>query len=109
MTLNVCPADTVHAPTERVWGLLMQPAGYGRFWDLTVERVEPQGPVVVGQKIADWSRALAKLWQVEGEIQEVDAERHHILFRMSLPLGIVSYNRIMCMPIDDHSCIVRYG
>ncbi len=41
MTLNVCPADTVHAPLDRVWELLMHPAGYGRFWDLTVDRVEP--------------------------------------------------------------------
>ena len=41
MTLNVCPADTVHAPVDRVWELLMHPAGYGRFWDLTIDRVEP--------------------------------------------------------------------
>jgi hypothetical protein len=29
MTLNVCPADTVHAPLDRVWELLIHPAGCG--------------------------------------------------------------------------------
>jgi hypothetical protein len=109
MTLNVCPADTVHAPVECVWELLMHPAGYGRFWDLTVERVEPEGPATVGQKFVGWSRALCKRWRLEGDIQEVDAERHHILFRMTLPLGLVSANSIMCAPLDAHSCTVRYG
>jgi hypothetical protein len=109
MTLNVCPADTVHAPLERIWELLMQPAGYGRFWDLTVERVEPEGPATVGQKIAGWTRALCRRWQIDGEIQEVDKERHQILFRMSLPLGLISSNRIMCARIDEQSCLVRYG
>jgi hypothetical protein len=109
MGLNVCPADTVHAPLERVWQLLMQPAGYGRFWDLTVERVEPEGPAAVGQKIVGWSRALARRWRIDGEIQEVDGQRHHIQFRMSLPFGIVSSNRIVCVSIDGKSCMVRYG
>ena len=109
MTLNVCPADTVHAPIERVWDLLMQPAGYGRFWDLTVERVEPEGSAVVGQKFVGWSRALGRRWRVDGEIQEVDAERHQILFRMSLPFGLVGNNRIVCTQIDEQSCTLRYG
>jgi hypothetical protein len=109
MTLNVCPADTVQAAVERVWELLMQPVGYGRFWDLTVERVEPEGPAVVGQKFVGWSRALGRRWRVDGEIQEVDAERRHILFRLSLPFGVVGNNRIMCAPIDGRSCTVRYG
>ena len=109
MTLSVCPADTVRAPVERVWELLMQPANYGSFWDLTVERVEPEGPAVVGQKFVGWSRALCRRWRVSGEIQEVDAQRHHILFRMSLPFGIVSSNRVMCARIDARSCMLRYG
>jgi uncharacterized protein YndB with AHSA1/START domain len=109
MTLNVCPADTVDAPLERVWELLMHPAGYGRFWDLTVERVEPEGPAAVGQRFAGWSRALCRRWRVEAEILEVDPKDHHILFRMTLPLGLVSLNRIACVPIDEHHCTVRYG
>lgn len=96
MTLNVCPVDRVRAPIDRVWELLVQPAAYGQFWDLTVERVEPDGPAAAGQKLVGWSRALGRRWRVEGEIQDVDAEMHQILFRMSLPLGVVGHNRIVC-------------
>jgi len=60
MTMNVCPADTVHAPVERVWDLLMQSAGYGRFWEFTVERVEPEGPAMVGQKFVGWTKPLCR-------------------------------------------------
>jgi len=109
MALNVCPTDKVRAPIERVWELLMQPAGYSRFWDLTIERVEPEGPAAVGQKFVGWTRALGRRWRIDGEIQEVDAERHQILFRMSLPLGVVGDNRIVCTPIDGHRCTLRYG
>lgn len=109
MSLNVCPADMVRAPAERVWEPLMQPAGYGRFWDFTVERVEPEGLAVVGQTFVGWSRALGRRWRIDGEIQEVDAERHQILFRMSLPVGVVGNNRIVCAQIDEQSCLLRYG
>jgi hypothetical protein len=109
MSLNVCPADTVQAPLEKVWELLMQPLDYGRFWDMTVERVVPEGPAMVGQKFVWSSRALCRRWQIDGEIQELDAQRHHILFRLNLLWGLTSSNRIMCSPIDDKSCMLRYG
>ena len=104
MAMNVCPADTVHAPVERVWDLLMQPAGYGRFWEFTVE-----GPAMVGQKFVGWTKPLCRRWRLDGEIQELDAERHHILFHMSLPFGLISSNRIMCARIDEQSCTLHYG
>jgi hypothetical protein len=109
MTINACPADTVQAPAEVVWELLVRPAGYGRFWDLTVERVEPQGLAVPGQRFAGWTRALCRRWQIAGEVLEVDAMRRQIRFRMSLPLGIVGDNRIVCAPIDERSSMLRYG
>ena len=109
MSVNVCPADRVQAPVEVVWELLMHPAGYGRFWDLTVEGVEPEGPAAPGQRFAGWSRALCRQWPIDGEVVEVDAERHQILFRMSLPFRLVSDNRITCTPLDGSSCVLRYG
>jgi len=109
MTWSVCPADTVRAPVERVWELLMRPAGYGRFWDMTVERVEPEGPAAVGQKLVGWSRAMGRRWRIDGEIQEVDAEHHQILFRTALPFRVIGSNRIVCTRIDRHSCMLRFG
>jgi hypothetical protein len=109
MGVNVCPADKVLAPVELVWELLKHPAGYGRFFDLTVERVEPEGPAAVGQRFDGWTRTLCRRWRVEAEVLEVDALRHQIRFRMALPLGIVGDNRIVCTPIDARSCRLRYG
>jgi hypothetical protein len=105
----VCPADRVQAPVEVVWGLLMNPAEYGTFLDLTMERLEPVGPATAGQRFVGWTRALCRRWTVEGEVVAVDAVRHHIQFRMSLPLGIVSDNHLSCTPIDAGSCVLRFG
>jgi len=78
MAVNVCPADRVQAPVEVVWELLMHPAGYGGFWDMTVERVEPQGPATVGQRFFAWT--LCRRLRIDGEVLEVDAVRHAIRF-----------------------------
>lgn len=109
MAVNVCPADRVQAPVEVVWELLAHPAAYGGFLDLTVERVEPAGPAAAGQRFVGWSRALCRRWRVEGEVVEVDAARHTIRFRTSLPLGIVGDNHLSCTPVDATSCILRFG
>jgi hypothetical protein len=109
MAVNVCPAEQVQAPAEVVWGLLMHPNGYGRFWDLTIERVEPDGPAAVGQKFVGWTKELCRRWHVDGEVLEVDAEGRQIRFRTALPLGLVGDNRISCLPIDAATCILRFG
>jgi uncharacterized protein YndB with AHSA1/START domain len=109
MTLSVCPADRVEAPVELVWQLLMHPAGYGGFWDLTVDRVEPEGPAAAGQRFVGWTRALCRRWRIDGEVLEVDAERRQIRFRTAFPLGIVGDNRIACTSIDGGSCMIRFG
>ena len=109
MAVSVCPGDRAQAPVEIVWGLLMRPAEYGHFWDMTVERVDPEGAAVPGQKFTAWTSALCRRWPIAGEILEVDAARHHIRFRTSLPFGVVGDNRISCTPIDDRSCLIRFG
>jgi Polyketide cyclase / dehydrase and lipid transport len=109
MPIRVCPADRVEAPVEVVWGLLMNPATYGDFLDLTVDRVEPTGPAVAGQRFVGWTRALCRRWWVDGEVVEVDPAKHRIRFRMKLPLGIISNNHLSCVRTDAASCILRFG
>jgi hypothetical protein len=99
----------VQAPAERVWELLMNPFGYGEFWDLTIERLEPSGPATTGQKFVGVTRGLCREWEIVGEVVEVDVERRQIHFRTMLPLGLVGDNRISCTPIDAKSCVLRYG
>jgi uncharacterized protein YndB with AHSA1/START domain len=107
--ISVCPADKVDAPVDLVWRLLTAPPDYGRFWDIHVERVEPAGRATPGQRISGWTRELCRRWKIDGEIVDVDPARHEIRFRMSLPFGVVSDNRIACTPIDDAACLVRFG
>src|SRR5579862_2097517 len=107
MAVNVCPADEVQASAEVVWDLLMHPAAYGGFWEMTVDRVEPEGPATVGQRIFAWT--LCRRFRIDGEILEVDPVRHAIRFRSTFPFGLVGDNRIACSPINEGSCMVRYG
>lgn len=109
MTVNVCPADRVEAPADVVWALLADPAGYERFWDFTVQSLDPPGPATAGQRFVGWSRALFRRWRFEGEILEVDPPRRQIRFRTILPFGVTGDNRIACTPIDARSCMLRYG
>ena len=109
MALSVCPADVAAAPVERVWALLAQPARYGRFWDFTVERVEPDGAAAPGQKVHGWTRALGRRWPVEGEVLGADAARRVVEFRMTLPFGVVGHNRISAEPMDDGRSLLRFG
>jgi hypothetical protein len=109
MAVSVCPADRVEAPVEVVWDLLAHPAGYGRFLDLVLERVEPAGPAAPGQRFAGWTRSWCRRWRVEGEVVEADAGRHQIRFRTSLPFGIVGDNRVSCTPRKASTCLVRFG
>src|SRR5437763_10295040 len=107
MAVNVCPADRVQAPVEVVWEMLMHPAGYGGFWDMNIDRVEPEGPAVVGQRFFAWT--LFRWLRIDGEVLEVDAPRHAIRFRTTFPFGLVGDNMISCTPIDAGSCMLRYG
>jgi hypothetical protein len=100
-------AYRVRASVEVVWELLMHPADYGGFWDMTVERVEPGGLAAVGQRFFAWTRC--RRLRIDGEILEVDTVGRTIRFRTTLPFGLVADNRISCSPIDAGSCMLRYG
>ena len=107
MDVNVCPSDQVQAPVEVIWDLLMDPAGYGGFWQMTIDRVEPPGPATVGQRLYAWT--LCRRLRIDGEILEVDAERHAIRFHSTMPFGLIGDNRIACSPIDARTSLLRYS
>jgi hypothetical protein len=46
-----CPSAIVNAPIDVVWGLLMNTAGWGQFYDLRVMSVEPPGPAAPSQRL----------------------------------------------------------
>jgi uncharacterized protein YndB with AHSA1/START domain len=109
MVVSVCPADIVAAPVEDVWELLKQPSRYGEWWDVRLERIEPEGPAAPGQVVNATSGALGRRWDVMFVIKTVNPARHQIQFDVTLPLGITDHVTITCTPVDAGSCHVQYG
>ena len=61
------------------------------------------------QLVLALQRYESERWRIDGEVLEVDTKRHQIRFLTSLPFGIVGDNRILCTPLDDRSCTLRFG
>jgi hypothetical protein len=109
MPISVCPAAVVAAPVEEVWALLMRPERYDQWLDIHTERVTPPGPATPGQVVSGWSKALGRRWPVSMRIEHVDAEKHQMLLKTRLPLGVVGHNQISCARVDAASCRVQFG
>jgi hypothetical protein len=90
--------DSAGAPASRAAGLADDQAGgqidMPRQRSLALDPIDQQAPRAQpeilarlghGQTFVGWSMALGRRWRIDCAIQEVDAERHQILFRMSLP------------------------
>jgi hypothetical protein len=109
MSVSVCPVARIAAPVERVWAMLMDPAGYSQWTDGTVESIEPPGLARPGQVFTVSAQALGRRWRVGFAVDQIDAARHQIGFRVTLPFGVVEHSQITCTPLDERSCWVSYG
>jgi hypothetical protein len=109
MVYAVCPTDVVHAPIERVWSLLTDPAGWGDFWDARVLNVEPAGPATAGQRIQLSSGPWPARFRLTFTFIQVDPASHTLDLDIRLPFGVVNDERLVCSRIDDASCRVTYG
>jgi len=70
MNLNVCPAANVAAPVKVVWEMA-QPTNLSKWIDGQVERIEPEGPMAIGQTIYITSTAIGRRWQVTLTDEEI--------------------------------------
>lgn len=109
MTLTVCPAAIVAAPVEVVWEILTQPAYYSTWADAQLQRIEPDGPAVVGQTIHFTSKALARKWPLVFTIEKVDPAKHQLGLHAHFPLGLQIRPHISCTPIDATTSRLQYG
>jgi hypothetical protein len=108
MSLNVCPAAIVAAPLAVVWEMA-QPANFSKWIDGQVERIEPAGPMAIGQTIYITSTAIGRRWQVTLTVEEVQPARHQFGMYGVFPFGIRMHEHISCIAIDAVSCRVQYG
>jgi len=109
MSISACPLATIHAPVERVWSFLSEPANYALWWDAKTRSIVPAGPASPGQKIYAETTALGKRWTVTVTVKEVDEAERRIHLTTVLPLGITVHNRITCLPLDPAHCRVSFG
>jgi hypothetical protein len=61
MSLTVCPTAVVAAPVEVVWENLVHWERYAAWADVQVERLEPEGPITVGQTISKHIRRSSEV------------------------------------------------
>jgi len=109
VSISLCPIATIHAPINRVWSFLSQPANYALWWDAETRRITPPGPARSGQKIFAQTTALGKRWDVHVLVKEVDAAGRWVDLKTMLPFGITVHNHITCTPLDDANTRVAFG
>ncbi len=110
MSYAVCPAAVIHAPVERVWALLADPAAYSRWADVTVVSVQPKGPVQAGQRIeARASEPGRHGVRIVFLIEEVDEARHALLLHTHFSFGLQVHNHIQCDVLSEGACRVQFG
>ncbi len=109
MPLTVCPATTVAAPVEIVWEILTQLAHYSAWADAQLQRIEPDGPAVVGQTIHFTSRTLAMRWRIIFTVEMVNPTKRQLGLHAIFPLGLQIKPLISCTPLDATSSLLRYG
>ena len=128
MSISVCPIATIHAPVERVWSFVSEPANYDLWWDAQshwsflseptnyalwrdaqAQSIVPEGPASPGQKIYAQTTALGKHWTVTVIVEDVDEAKRQIHLTTVLPWGITVHNHITCLPLDAAHCRVSFG
>jgi hypothetical protein len=109
MSFSVCPAAVVAAPVETVWELLTQPQLMDQWIDGHIERIEPPGPVSIGQVLYVSSKSLGRTWNIVFTSETINPEKHQIGWHVVLPLGMEMRPFISCARVSPTSCRVQYG
>ena len=109
MGLTVCPAAVVAAPAEVVWANLVQWERYSEWADVQVERMEPAGPITVGQTIHFTGKAFGLTARFRFVVEEFDPERRQLGLHAFFPFGLQEKPHVTCAPIDATTCRVQYG
>jgi len=109
MAFSTCPIAAVHAPAERVWNLLSEPANYAEWWDAQTRAITPAGSARPGQRIEARTTALGRQWKVNITVEDIDHARRVIDLTTRLPFGITVHNHITCVSLDATTCRVSFG
>jgi Polyketide cyclase / dehydrase and lipid transport len=103
-----CPTAVVEVPVDRVWALLMAPAGWGDVFDMRLLGVDPPGRAAVGQVIRGETGLKILHLRLAFRMLEIDSERHRLRMTVDLPFGLVVDEEIGCTSLDHRRCRVAY-
>jgi ligand-binding SRPBCC domain-containing protein len=110
VAFSTCPIAVVHAPAERVWNLLSEPANYDQWWEAQTGAITPPGSAQPGQRIEAGTTALGRQWNViHITVEHIDHARRVIDLTTRLPFGITVHNHITCVLLDPTTCRVSFG
>jgi len=99
----------VEAPIDVVWGLLMNTAGWGQFYDVKVLSVEPPGPAAPGQRLIGNPGPRLLPFRITFDFTEVDPVNHRLGIDGQIPFGIKVREDMKLIRVDDVRCRVNYN
>jgi ligand-binding SRPBCC domain-containing protein len=109
MPLTICPAVRIAAPIETVWDIIITPARYGEWLDVTTERIEPEGPLCPGQTVVLSTREFGRTWHITWHVEAVDEAKHSIDIYINLPLGMINQEHMSFTRVDATITYVQFG
>ena len=106
MAIQTCPTAIVHAPPERVWHLLTNPADLQRWSGVRIVR-GPDRPLSPGDQIVFQAGSVGFL-KVTFDVLEAEPSRR-LRLDVRLPFGIVNHENVVITPISDSECRVTFN
>jgi hypothetical protein len=104
-----CPTSIVNAPVELVWQLLINPEGWGDFYDVRITAVDPAGTAVVGQTVFAESGPQFLHLKLQFRFTEIDALNYKLGLDARFPLGVTVREDLTCVPLGQKQCRVNYN
>ena len=109
VTYSSCPTDIVNAPVSVVWSLLTNPAAWGRFFDLRIIGINPEGPAAVGQIVYAESGPSILHLKLEFQFLKIDPAEHVLELVGRLPFRLMVHESLSCVSIGPNQSRVSYN
>jgi uncharacterized protein YndB with AHSA1/START domain len=101
--VEVCPSEIIHAPAERIWQLLMDPAELAQ-WSGTKLVKGPARPLRTGDLLV----VSAGVMSVSIEVLNAQPPQTLRLY-VRLPFGVVNHEQVEVTPVGSRACRVTFN
>jgi Polyketide cyclase / dehydrase and lipid transport len=108
MRILVCPVAIIEAPVEIVLRLL-ELRNFGTWVDAKVEKVNPPGPMVVGQEATFSAKRFLLTRKGKIKVVAIDTANRTIRYDVFGPFGFKNEEKLEYRPLTDTTCEVQYN